>query len=218
MPQPPPPANSTPGLIHSWPNDFIVQWTMSFIPDMSFVPPYSQPPKTPQNVTKGTTFYHVIDGDIRNMREDYMSFCIPVFAAFNSNDFNCSFINRGDSNTSFVLFGPTRPKGAPECCIIGRPFHPPPPNFAAAMPLHYRDSAAGKIIDWNVVWDKEAGPFAYGFSENAAPAYFYMEGIMADAPLWMWQDFSNYQPGEVPPATSWVIPDACNEAKACPGW
>ena len=43
--------------------------------------------------------------------------------------------------------------------------------------MHYRDSeAGGQTIDWNVVWDNQAGPFAYGFdSETSAPAQFYME-------------------------------------------
>ena len=88
------------------------------------------------------------------------------------------------------------------------------------MPLHYRDDAAGgRLIDWNVVWDATAGPFAYGFdAETDEPAQFYMEGVLADAPLWMVQRFFNFQRGVTPPGNTWNLPAECAEAVACPGW
>jgi hypothetical protein len=104
---------------------------------------------------------------IRNMREQYDSFCIPVFYAPHtsmgaSNDYSCDFINVGITNTSYVVLHEDRPAGAPECCmmpalratvsclmlpgIIGRPFHGPPRNFSASMPIKWREAYNGTDV------------------------------------------------------------------------
>ncbi len=226
MPQPEPPSNSTAGKIHTWPNAFVVDWTMTFDQNMENTPPWgtSNPGGSGVNITHGRTFYEVTNRGrsslVVSMRETYRDFCIPVFGPLSSNNFGCSFINRmaGQSNgTSYVLFDSP---DLPECCVIGRPFHPPSPDFAHAMPMHYRDTAAGgQEIDWNVVYDNQAGPFAYGFdSKSSAPAQFYMTGVLAQQPLWMVQRFTNFQPSVVPPASTWDLPMACALAEACPGW
>ena len=44
-----------------------------------------------------------------------------------------------------------RPAGLPECCIIGKPFHPPPPTFAAALPVKWSEVVMGTVVDWNAV-------------------------------------------------------------------
>lgn len=205
-----------------WPNAFIVDWTMTFDADMNHTPPWGEgnPPGSHVNVTTGKTFYQVHNGKVRSMRETYDDYCIPVFGPLSSNDFGCSFINANagsDNGTSYVLF---QSPSLPSCCIIGRPFHPPPPDFAYRMPLHYRDvRAGGRLVDWNVVWDREAGPFAYGFdSQTAEPAQFYMTGVLAQQPLWMVQRFHSFQKDMVPLPDTWLLPAACQQAVPCPGW
>jgi hypothetical protein len=54
---------------------------MYFVPEQSDSPPYYPLPKTAYNVTRGQTWYHVIDArrGLINMRESYYDYCIPVF-------------------------------------------------------------------------------------------------------------------------------------------
>jgi hypothetical protein len=113
-----------------------------------------------------------------------------------------------------------RPRGTPECCIIGKPFHAPPPDFPTLMPIHWtEDIGDGNVVDWNAVYDKDAGIFSYGFVSNSTniPFAFYMKGVPWIA-NWMWQRFTNFQENVVPPQNVWEIPAACQTATACPGW
>eukprot|EP00164_Ancoracysta_twista_P006609 GFYU01009233.1.p1 GENE.GFYU01009233.1~~GFYU01009233.1.p1 ORF type:complete len:341 (-),score=75.81 GFYU01009233.1:47-1069(-) len=231
MVQPPPPQGSTPlphGLLRTFPNNFVMQWTMMFVYDDADVPPYSPVPKTSFNVTTGRTFYHVIDENTRNMREQYDKYCIPVFGDPSSpmgsrNDFSCDFINVGVTNTSYVVTHSDRPEGVPECCIIGKPFHPPPPDFAKNMPLQYRQTMhAGttyeELTDSYCVYDQDAGPFCYSFNTHTgAPTSFMMKGVPWLA-SWLWQKFYNFQPDVQPSEDTWELPDSCSVATACPGW
>ena len=146
MVQPSPPENSTSGTIHTWPDAFVVDWTMTFDFNMNNTPPWgpTNPGGSDVNITRGHTFYHVHGPDdteegafITSMRETYEDFCIPVFGPFSSNNFGCSFINHlagSDNGTSYVLF---EAEHLPSCCIIGRPFHPPPQNFAHGEKCDY---------------------------------------------------------------------------------
>lgn len=81
MPQPAPPGPAPVHASYRWPNDFVVDWKMYFVPDPSDTPPYYPLPKTAYNVTRGRTWYHIVDAakDVRNMRESYYDYCIPVF-------------------------------------------------------------------------------------------------------------------------------------------
>ncbi len=47
-----------------------------------------------------------------------------------------------------------RPHNAPECCIIGQPFHAPPQDFSSLMPLHWTETVGDDVIDWNAIYDK----------------------------------------------------------------
>ncbi len=47
-----------------------------------------------------------------------------------NNNYSCDFLNIGATQTAYLILHDDRPKGAPECCIIGQPFHPPPRNFS----------------------------------------------------------------------------------------
>jgi len=223
MPQPPPPVNTS-TVEHVWPNNFIVQWSFVFVPDDSDAPPYTPLPRTPFNMTTGRTYYHEIDPvrGLRNMREQYDSFCIPVFGDPTNpmgarNDYSCDFLNVGITNTSYVLLHDDRPAGAPECCIIGRPFHAPPREFGARMPVKWRANVNGTSVDWNAVFDLDAGIFNYGFNvANSEPFAFYMKGVPWVA-NWMWQKFFEFKPVR-PPASVWEIPPVCADAVRCPGW
>ena len=78
--QPAPPVPTPPLQDHVWASDFIVDWKMYFVPNQTDTPPYAPLPTSPYNVTRGTTYYHVVDAvqELFNMRETYESFCIPV--------------------------------------------------------------------------------------------------------------------------------------------
>lgn len=224
MPQPPPPVNSSVGT-HIWPEYFIVQWFFAFVPDDSDSPPYYPLPSSPYNITTGRTYYHDYNPELglRNMREQYDSYCIPVFFAPDNpmgqrNDYSCDFINVGLTNTSYVVLHDDRPAGAPECCIIGRPFHGPPRNFSRNMPVQWREPYdANTTVDWFAVYDKDAGIFNYGFDHSTSdPFAFYMKGVPYLA-NWMWQRFYEFK--AIPPSPEvWTVPDSCATAIACPGW
>ncbi len=42
--------------------------------------------------------------------------------------------------------------GAPDCCVIGQPFHAPPRNFGDNMPVKFQSVVGGVKVDWNAVW------------------------------------------------------------------
>ena len=211
-----------PTQAHEWPEQFIVDWKFYFLMDEADKPPYaSGAPSSPHNVTKGTTWYQVVNSEVRNMRESYESYCIPVFGDPTApmgvrNDYSCDFINVGATNTSYVVTHEDRPEGVPECCIIGRPFHPPPQDFHKAMPVKWTETISGQTVDWGAIYDKDAGIFNYGFTSNSTPYVFYMKGVPWIA-NWMWQPFENFRT-VAPPAEVWNIPHSCASATACPGW
>ena len=222
--QPPAPGPYS-GKTHIWPDQFIVQWKFFFVPDESDTPPYLPEPTTPYNVTAGRTYYFndPITGE-RNMKEVYDEYCIPVFGnpftpMGHGNKYSCDFLNVGSTNISYVVLHEDRPKLSPKCCIIGQPFHAPPPDFSKLMPTQWTEKVGEVLVDWNVVYDKDAGIFSYGFkteSENT-PFAFYMKGVPWIA-NWMWQTFYDYQPNTLPPNEVWKIPKDCQSAVACPGW
>jgi len=223
MDQPPAPGPST-NNTHIWPNQFIVDWKFFFVPDDSDVPPYTPYPTTPYNVTNGRTYYqHNPATGETNMKEVYDEYCIPVFgdptsSMGNGNKYSCDFLNIGATNISYVVLHKDRPADALECCIIGKPFHPPPPDFSKLMPTQWSQQVGDVLVDWSVLYDKDAGIFSYGFvseSENT-PFAFYMKGVPWIA-NWMWQTFDNFRP-VTPPFYVWIIPEACHTAVACPGW
>jgi hypothetical protein len=221
MDQPPAPgpySNKT----HVWPNQFIVDWKFFFVPDDSDAPPYTPYPKTAYNVTTGKTYYEYNPATGQtNMKEVYDEYCIPVFgdptsSMGNENKYSCDFLNVG--NISYVVLHKDRPADAPECCIIGKPFHAPPPDFAKLMPTQWSQQVGDVLVDWSVLYDKDAGIFSYGFRSETdnTPFAFYMKGVPWIA-NWMWQTFENFRP-VTPPFYVWIIPEACHAAVACPGW
>jgi len=203
---------------------FTVEWKFYFVPDDSDVPPYTPYPTTPYNVTNGRSYYYNNEETgVRNMKEVYDTYCIPVFGSYLSpmgreNKYSCDFLNVGATNISYVVLHEDRPPLTPECCIIGQPFHAPPQDFASSMPVHWTEKVGDVTVDWNAVEDKDAGIFSYGFvsETTSVPFAFYMKGIPWIA-NWMWQRFTDFKEEE-PPASVWEIPEACNTAKVCPGW
>lgn len=225
MEQPPAPGPYS-NNVHVWPNQFIVDWKFYFVPDDSDVPPYTPLPTTDYNVTNGRTYYYNNEetGE-RNMKEVYDEYCIPVFGnPFSSmgrgNKYSCDFLNVGTTNISYVVLHADKPANAPDCCIIGKPFHAPPPDFPTLMPTQWTELVGDTMVDWNVIYDKDAGVFSYGFtssSTESVPFAFYMKGVPWVA-NWMWQAFSDFKKNEMPPDEVWDIPAACGSAVACPGW
>jgi len=223
MEQPPAPAPYS-GNVHTWPSQFVVDWKFYFVPDDSDAPPYTPLPKTDYNVTTGKSYYYNNEATgVRNMKEVYDQYCIPVFgnpasSMGRQNKYSCDFLNVGSTNISYVVLHEDRPRNAPECCIIGQPFHAPPQDFSTSMPIKYTETVGSDVIDWNAIYDKDAGIFNYGFLSNTSgtPFAFYMKGVPWVA-NWMWQAFTNFQEVE-PEASVWEIPAACATAVACPGW
>lgn len=156
------PAAPGPSLnkTHVWPSQFVVQWNFYFVPDESDAPPYTPLPKTAHNTTTGRSYYFNDEATgVRNMKEEYDEYCIPVFGnPFSSmghgNKYSCDFLNVGATNTSYVILHQDKPRNAPDCCIIGRPFHAPPQDFAQSMPLHWTEKVGETLVDWNAVYDK----------------------------------------------------------------
>lgn len=139
-------------------SQYMVDWKFYFVPDVNDVPPYTPEPSSPFNVTTGRTYYfHNATSGLTNMRESYDSFCIPVFGDPSSpmgseNNYACEFLNVASTNTSYVLTFADRPAGVPSCCIIGKPFHAPPPDFRAKMPMQWSAIVNGTVVDWNAVY------------------------------------------------------------------
>ena len=135
----------------------MVDWKFYFVPDNNDAPPYTPDPKSPFNVTTGRTYYHHnATTGLANMRESYDEYCIPVFGDPTNpmgaeNKYKCEFLNVASTNTSFVLLFEDRPQGTPECCIIGQPFHAPPPTFRTRMPMQWSSIVQGTVVDWNAV-------------------------------------------------------------------
>jgi hypothetical protein len=160
------------------------------------------------------------DGHLLKVYDEY---CIPVFGNPLSpmgahNKYSCDFLNVGATNTSYVVLHEDKPRGAPDCCIIGRPFHPPPQQFHKNMPTRWNEPDVGGVsVDWGAVYDESAGIFNYGFSASTGlPFAFYMQGVPWVA-QWMWQRFAT-PTATSPPAEVWEIPSSCLSAEPCPGW
>lgn len=60
----------------------------------------------------------------------------------------------GATNISYVVLHKDKPRNAPDCCIIGKPFHAPPPDFSTLMPIHWTAKVADVAVDWNAIYDK----------------------------------------------------------------
>ena len=93
------------------------------------------------------------------MKEVYDEYCIPVFGnplvpMGKGNHYSCDFLNVGITNTSYVVLHEDRPATAPECCVIGRPFHAPPRDFSNLMPIQSTSPVGDTMIDWSAVYDK----------------------------------------------------------------
>ncbi|CAF4730594.1 unnamed protein product, partial [Rotaria sp. Silwood2] len=119
--------------IHRWAPWFTVEWIFYYISDPTNIPPYFPVPKGNYTCTHGRTYYDDTTSQGRCMREVYDQRCIPIFFSdvlSINNNYSCDFLNVGATKTAYLILHDDRPKDAPECCIIGQPFHPPPRNFS----------------------------------------------------------------------------------------
>jgi len=219
-------AGSSESIAHVWPAYFTTQWDMYFVYDANNAPPYDPIPIGPNiTVTHGQTYYDTTYQGLGAMREVYSTRCIPIFftGVFSANNnFSCDFLNVASTQTAYMITHDDRPIGAPECCIIGQPFHPPPVNFASNMTDKSSQTIGGIQVDWNAITLPDAGIFNFGFVANSTsqgfstPYVFYMMGAPQVA-SWLYQKFENFAP-EHPSEKWWKIPESCDEAVVCPGW
>ena len=206
--------------VNIYPDYFVMDWTMLFVPDYNDTPPYkNNTPNTPYNITYGTTYYDITyEGGA--MRESYYQRCIPVFpygSLSGWNDFSCDFITINSNHTAYLILNETdKPKDAPDCCIIGQPFHVPPKTFANGLTVKFQSMVDNVNVNWNAIWLSGAGIFNYGFNHDNIPWIFYMQGI-PDVANWCYQKFYNFNTVK-PDQHVWTIPPKCYDAKHCPGW
>lgn len=217
--------------IHRWAPWFTVEWIFYYVFDPANIPPYFPVPKGNFTFTHGRTYYDDTTSHGRCMREVYDERCIPIFftdVLSINNNYSCDFLNVGSTQTAYLILHDDRPKGAPECCIIGQPFHPPPRNFSDNLYIKKVSTIEDIDIDWNGLTLDDAGIFLYGFYNKTTkipydpipasrPYVFYMMGAPQIA-TWMYQKFGDWDPFNKPDQSIWDIPNSCQEATVCPGW
>ncbi|CAF0904993.1 unnamed protein product [Adineta ricciae] len=205
-----------------WPNYFTYQWTMAHVYDDIQLPPYSTIPTANTTTGRGRTYY---DWSIRSMIEYYYDICIPIFEA-TTNNFTCNFLNT--NGTAYLVVTDPRATGRPPCCIFGKPWSPPAPDFIrTAAGVKY--NGTGVFYDRPVLWwvlddpQDPAGPFGYSFFEDTCrsssaaandktctPSQFFFRATTGFAS----QFFDNYIV-EKPDPSVFAIPDSCLTATEC---
>eukprot|EP00050_Salpingoeca_kvevrii_P008509 m.303303 g.303303 ORF g.303303 m.303303 type:complete len:252 (-) comp15823_c0_seq1:59-814(-) len=187
------------------------------------MPPYETPsgiPATlPYQATRIESYY---DYSRRALREVYPDYCVPIFV--NGSEWSCDFLNV--DGTSYLLQHEDRPAGQPECCVFLKPFYPPPPDFLQRAGAHFLRNTTinGATSSWwqlDVPQD-QGGPFGYGFYSNNVPSAFYFGGFWhyangTNAMAMTTQYYSDFDPSP-PPASTWDLPSACDNAQPCTNW
>ena len=172
-------------------------------------PPYDNGvPPPPFKASRGKTFY---DWSIKAMIEYRYDFCVNIFEF--SNNFPCTFFNI-NMTTYLISNGTTH---LPPCCVFGKPWHPPPPNFLSAdvnasfegrRPWNQEDAW------WWIVKSiaPPTGPFHYSFSapvgSKPAEVAVYSSFAFPGMSGWVQQSFFN-QRAVKPPESTWKLPDMC---------
>jgi len=219
-------------VLHYWPSQFTTQWTFYYIDDYDYAPPYDPLPTRNFTFSTGQTYYDV-NYEGGSMIEVYNQRCIPIWYTgplAPNNNFSCDFINIGSTQTSYLVLHEDKPVGAPDCCIVGQPFHSPPPDFIRNFTNISYQTIDGVNVDWFSVVLDDAGLFSYGFVNNSltpplswsTPYAFYMVGLSMDSssninPIWMYQVFERFQ-DTTPDNSRWSIPSVCKYALPCPGF
>ncbi len=193
-------------LIHSqhiapiWPNYFTYQWTLAHVYDDIQLPPHSTIPIFNTTIGRGRTCY---GWSLPAMIEYYDDICIPNFES-TSNNFTSNFLNV--NGTAFLVVPDPRATGRPPCCIFGKPWNPPAPDFLQkAAGVKYNGTGAFYIrpVFWWVLDDPEdpAGPVGYSFFQDTCssssitpnltctPSQFFFRGTTGFAS----QLFDNYK-------------------------
>lgn len=210
--------------LYRYPNNFVHEWRMFFIPDETDTPPYGDNnlvPRTAYNVTTGRTYYTVVDAEkeIYSMQETFDQFCVPLFFDLTSplaysNNYSCKQLNVG--GVAYAILSDDRPESAPECCIVGQPMYAPSPSWADGMARRWRDMDGDVPVDWNASWDAEDGIHAFGWNSNTTYAHALYSRGPAYLANWVYMLFGELQEVE-PPASVWEVPEACASATPCMG-
>lgn len=154
-----------------WPSQFVMKWNM-YAADYCdpttnqtcMVPPYYPVPPGDYNVTRGVTYSN---SNFRGgaQREQYLDFCIYIWP-MGTPDWPCDFINIVEEGQGFLInHGPKKAEWMPDCCIMAKPFHPPPRNFTSLMNFNgthtYGDSR--EYLKYGIFIEQDGGAFAYTF-------------------------------------------------------
>jgi len=94
----------------SWPDQFVMNWTLYYAPQITNQPPYSNNgiPNPPYCAGRGSTFY---DWSTSSMLEVYDDFCVPIFP--NGSNWRCHFLNT--QNIAYLITFEDRPPNQPPC-------------------------------------------------------------------------------------------------------
>ena len=190
---------------------------VQFISSPHAPPPFAATggvPPAPYTSGRMVSFY---DWSKRAMVEHYMDRnCVPIWPQARPTDpgFECTFLNVNE--TSFlVTYAATRPPWALPCCVFGRPFHPPAPDFLANLtnvtelpsPSPVNGSAARW---WEVGIAPPTGPFYYAWTLPLSAteqnyAAFDFPGIGS----WVTQNVASLSPRRPPPAAFELPAEQC---------
>lgn len=194
-----------------WPLYFVTNWTIYNVPHTDPWPPYDAPPPLPYSAGRGRTYY---DWTISSMLEVYDDFCVPIFQ--NGSQWKCHFLNT--KGVSYLIS--SDPKSFyPPCCVFGKPWSPPAPNFLQNRAILENGTSTldGRSVSWWVMngTAEEGAPFGYGFYGDTKqnwriPAAFYFRGFVG----WTQQNFFDWSP-EKPSSSVFDVPSQCNNAPDC---
>lgn len=173
---------------------------------LSTPPPYVNGiPEAPFIATRGEVYY---DWSMRSMIENRLDYCVNIFP--NGNNFTCVFHNTQE--TSFLITGPGSP--FPPCCVFGKPWFPPPPNFLTSKVKATFDSFK-PWSNFNATWfivpeiEPPTGPFYYAFENESSPQ-LYLSFSFPGINGWVQQNFFNIT-YEAPNSNVFDIPTVCNK-------
>lgn len=188
------------------------------------LPPYEKlPPDYYSRNTSGSTTYHsTYKGGAQ--KENYTKYCVPIFEDFENVEFPCTFIITKEANQAYLLTPDSAPKEFNRCCILQKPFHPPPRTFTKNMNFYGVKNYNDKKYIHLGVNISGPGPFEYSFWNETKydaygdpyyePSFFYFLGIKNKV---IFQTFANFSIDNFDPAPEFTLPAEClGNVPRCP--
>eukprot|EP01119_Soliformovum_irregulare_P024661 TRINITY_DN889_c0_g1_i1.p1 TRINITY_DN889_c0_g1~~TRINITY_DN889_c0_g1_i1.p1 ORF type:complete len:220 (+),score=32.28 TRINITY_DN889_c0_g1_i1:44-703(+) len=194
-----------------WPNQWMTSWKMMWTESLAALPPFAKTngiPPPPFRLATGKTYY---DWSSSSILEVYEQVCIPIFPQ--GSDWKCHFLNYNE--VAYLIMFEDRPKSYPPCCIFGKPWSAPSPDFIAKANIPYNGTSPilNRQVNWWVVdiSRDQGGPFGYGFyNGTSTPAAFYFAGVTG----YIEQYFEHFT-DQKPPAGTFDLPAECQNATPC---